>query len=168
MELIIRICTNAFILIMLFFMVCWDWQATNPIKKYWMPKLQPVFLWLGLTHTWNMFAPDPPLYNVWPKIKIYLKNGEFIIWEPTPYSELNAFEKIQYKKFHKFYYEVARSKTSFYSKIDFINYLLHKHQLKDKCVKLEIYRVSRAIPPINNPSNDLPIANQQLIYTHNI
>lgn len=168
MELIVKICINVFIVIMLFFMVYWDREATNPIKKYWVPILQPVFLWLGLTHTWQMFAPDPPLLNVWPKIKIYLTNGEFIIWEPTRYSELNAYEKIKYKKFHKFYYEVARAKTSFHSKIDFINYLLHEHQLKDNCTKLEIYRVTLAIPLFNAPAGETPVVNQQLIYTHTI
>jgi len=168
MELVFRILINAFIVIMLFFMLYWDREPTNPVKKYWMPKLQPVFLWLGLIHTWKMFAPDPPLVNVWPKIKIYLKNGEFIIWEPTRYSELNAYEKIRYKKFHKFYYEVARAKTSFHIKIDFIYYLLEQHQLKDKCEKLEVYRVFVSIPPIGSSSKETPAINQQLIYTHNI
>lgn len=168
MELLIRISTNIFIVFILFFMIFWDRENTSPIKKYWMPKIQPVLLWLGLTHTWKMFAPDPPTYNVWPKIKIYLNDGNFFIWEPTRYAELNAIEKLRYKKFHKFYHEIARAKTAHYSKIDFINYLIHKHSLQDRCTKLEVYRVSVAIPQFGNATGPEPAIKQQLIYTHNI
>ncbi len=166
LEIILKIVTNLFIILMLFWMIFYDSEAINPIKKYWIPKVQNYFIWLGLSHGWKMFSPDPYRYNNWPKVKITLKSGDFMVWEPTPTAELNVYEKLKYKKFHKFYHEVSRAKAAYHTKRDFIDYLLHKYDLKEQCEKVEIYRIHQNLHPFENQQPEpLPIY-QQLIYTY--
>ena len=163
-----RIITNIFILVMLFWMVFWDSELNNPVKKYWMPKMKPVFLWLGLTAEWKMFSPDPFLYNSWPILKIFLQDGGFFLWEPTQGTQLNFIQKIRYKKSHKFYHEVGKANASFYTKVDFITYILHKHGLNDQCAKVEVYRVHQNIRPFDKQSDaGTPRICKQLVYTYN-
>lgn len=165
MHELTRIIIDLFILLMLFWMIFYDSEVSNPIKKWWIPKIQPVFYWLGLSHEWKMFSPEPYKQNMWPKLKIRLKNGEFIIWEPTRPSQLNAFEKIKYKKYYKIYHEVSRAKTSYHIKTDFIEHLLHKHQLYDCCEKVEVYRVHTVIKKYGQEVID-HTTYQRLVYTY--
>ncbi|MFT6921397.1 MAG: hypothetical protein ACJA1C_000391 [Crocinitomicaceae bacterium] len=162
----LKICTNVFIVLMLFWMVFWSAEKNHPIKKWWIPKIQRVFIWLGLSHSWNMFSPNPSLFNSWAKIKIILDEKNHVTWEATPPSELNAFEKLKYKKFYKVYHEIARSKGNKKMKRDFIEYLLNKHDLSDKWIKVEVYMVWTEIPLFNTePEEELEIY-QSLIFTH--
>ncbi len=167
LPLLSKIASNAFIVLMLFWMICWDKEADNPIKKYGAAYLKPLFLWLGLTAEWKMFSPNPPLYNHWPNIKIYLKNGEFMVWEPTRGTSLNFIEKIRFKKHLKVYHEVGQAKTSFHIKRDFIEYLLHKYQLKDRYTKAEVYRVHQNITPYGQEADEQSKIFKQLIFTYN-
>jgi len=163
---IIRILINLLIIAMLFWMIFFDSEPNNPIKKYWMPKVQSIFVWFGLSHEWRMFSPDPFRQTMWPKVKMILANDDFFVWEPTFTKELSVLEKVKYKKFHKFYHDVGRAKAAFHTKIDFIEYLLHKYALKETCVKVEIYRVTQAIPPFDEQTDQLPPIYQQLVYTY--
>jgi hypothetical protein len=162
---ILRILINGFIGISLFWMFFWDSEPVNPIKKYWIPKIQFVYIWLGLTAEWKMFSPDPPLRNLWPRVKITLANNEVITWESTPTSDMNVIDKLRYKKFHKFYFEVAKPKAAYHTKRDFIEYLMNKYSFPDKCTKVEIYVVCQQVNPFENQSELPQPIQQQLIYT---
>jgi len=165
-EGLLDILVNLFIGLMLFWMLFWDSEPNNPIKKHWIPFIKPAFLYLGLTAEWKMFSPDPFLYNSWPYLKIYLDNGEFLAWEPKKGNELTAIEKIKYKKSHKFYHEVGRAKASFHVKIDFIEYLLAKHDLHQRCIRVEVYRVHQNIRPYNDLSGEESGIFKNLVYTY--
>jgi hypothetical protein len=167
MSLILNIGTNSFIILFIYWMLYWDMEPGHPIKKYWIPKIKPVFLWLGLTAEWKMFSPNPFLYNSWPIMKIFLENGEFVLWEPTEGSNLNFIQKIRFKKSQKFYHEVGREKASFHIKRDFIEYILNKNKLTDRCTKVEIYRVHQNILPFDNRDSETPKILKKLVFTFN-
>ncbi|RFM26432.1 hypothetical protein [Deminuibacter soli] len=163
---VITILTNLFIVLMLFWMIFWDRELSHPVRKWWIPKVLPYFFWLGLCHEWKMFSPDPYKQNWWPKIKLTLADGNFFIWEPTPSEQLNAWEKLRYKKYHKLYLEISRYKGAVNIKLDFILYLLRRYNLEGTCVKAEIYQVHQPIPPMDN-SEQTPVKTyQSLVYTY--
>ncbi|MEI6409154.1 MAG: hypothetical protein WCR52_07220 [Bacteroidota bacterium] len=173
-DVLSRIAINVFICIMLFWMIFWDAERENPIRKFWAQKLYPIFAWLGLTSEWKMFAPDPPLRTIWPKVKMTLMDGNYYVWEPTYIGTLSVFEKMKYKKYHKVYFELASPKHYMHTKRDFIDYLLFKYKFDSPCVKVEVYMVAENVPPFKAKPKDPLVENevedpkiyQQLIYTY--
>ena len=158
--------TDIFILLMLFWMLFWDKEPHHPVRKWWIPKVQRYFFWLGLAHEWKMFSPDPYKQNWWPKIKLTLADGNYFIWEPTPATQLNVWEKLMYKKYHKLYMEVSRYKGSKQVKMDFILYLLRRFELQDKCTKVEIYQAYQSVPAFGEKAPDPIKTYESLVYTY--
>ncbi|MEO0736251.1 MAG: hypothetical protein AAFZ35_05535 [Cyanobacteria bacterium J06649_12] len=164
-EALMRVFINLFILSMLFWMIFWDMEPANPIRKYWIPKIQWVFIWLGLNSQWQMFAPDPPRRTIWPLAKITLKNMEIVYWEPKPYAQMGGFEKIRLKKFHNHFHEMVRPQSGEQLKQDFVDYLLHKKNLKGSYIKVELYLTIQPTLPFHLKSSESPIIDKQLVYT---
>ncbi|MFY0591926.1 hypothetical protein [Roseivirga sp.] len=152
-------------MLMVFWMIFWDSERSNPIRKYFIPRIQHWFIWLGLTAEWKMFSPDPPLRNIWPLVKFTFSNDEFAIWEPESISKMSVINKIRYKKFHKVYFEVSRAKGATQAKRDFIDYLLTKYSFNDSCIKVEVYTVSQKINSFYKQSEPEPEIFKQLVFT---
>jgi hypothetical protein len=166
MDPIIKVLINAFIIIMLFWMIFWDSEKQNPIKKWFVPIIQGPMIWLGLSHDWKMFSPNPTFYNIWPMIKMYKSEDDFIVWEQGDTSKMSILEKIKYKKYLKFYFDVARQKAGIHSKIDFIEYLLARHNIRESCIKVEVYRVNTNITKFNVIEIETPETYKKLVYTY--
>ena len=164
-EALLNLMINVFIISMLFWMIFWDLEQSNPIKKYWIPKVQKLFFWWGLHAQWQMFAPDPPRRTIWPMAKITLKNMETIYWEPKPYDKMNGFEKMRLKKFHNYFHDMVRPQSGDQLKQDFAKYLLHKKKLQETCVKVEVYLVAQPTQPFHAQSLEKPTIDKQLVYT---
>jgi hypothetical protein len=160
-----RYITDVFIVFLLFWMTFWDSHPINPIKKFWIPKLQPFFVWLGLHANWAMFSPDPPSRTIWPKVKMTMKNGDVVDWEPAPIETMRLIDKIRLKKFHKFYHEVARPGLEYQTKRDFVEYLLRRQFHTEPCIKVEIYLIFRPGLPFHDQASEQPQPSKQLVYT---
>lgn len=146
-------------------MFFWDSEHTNPIKRYWLAKMQFIFVWLGITGQWKMFSPNPSRQNSWLRVRFILLDGEIIVWEPVPVFNMSVTDKIKYKKFIKLYSEIVKIKVSGNIKRDFIEYLMRKKNIVLKCRKAEIYAISQEIPPPHaRTETPLPVR-LQLIYT---
>jgi len=150
----VRALIDAFIAVMLFWMLFWDAETTNPIRRYFIPKLQPVFVWLGLTANWTMFSPDPPTRTIWPKVRMTTVDGDTVDWEPTPPARMGVADRIRFKKFYKLYHEVARPGAAFHTKRDFVEYLLRRGLHPRPCAKVEVFTVFTRTPPFHAPVPD--------------
>lgn len=164
-DILLKILINSFIFLMLFWMVFWDKEKNNPIRKYWIPKVKSIFIYLGLTAQWKMFSPNPPSRNIWPNAKIHLNNGEFVLWEPTKIQDMNILDKLKYKKFHKFYFEVARPKKSYNVKRDFVEFLLNKYSFQEEYKKVEVFMICQYILPYRKRNDEKLKVFKQLVFT---
>lgn len=165
LELLVRALTDGFILVTLFWMIFWDSEPCNPIRRYWIPKVQPFFIWLGLNAEWRMFSPDPPKRAIWPRVRLTMRGGDFVDWETAPWAEIGILDKLCFKKYHKFYHEVARPRVAFHTKRDFVEYLLQRKLHPEPCVKVEIYMCFQAALPFAAQTVEEPKTYQQLVYT---
>lgn len=147
-DLAVHALTNAFIAVTLFWMIFSDAEIANPVRRHFIPKLTPIFIWLGLHATWTMFSPDPPMATMWPKVRMTTVDGDTVEWEPTPPARLSVIEKIRYKKFYKYYVDVALPGTAFHTKRDFAEYLLRRLPHGRHVVKVEVFAVFTRTPPL--------------------
>lgn len=163
-DVALRAVIDVFIVVSVFWMIFWDAGLKNPFRRYWIPKIQGLFLWLGISGEWRMFSPDPPDRTIWPMAKLTLKNGDVVRWEPTPHGDLSVLERARYKRFHKFFHEVTRPHAGFQLKRDFVEYLLHTRLHEQPCSKVELYLVAQRTPPFHAPSSETkPV--KALVYT---
>jgi len=160
-----RYVVDVFILGMLFWIIFWDAEPRNPIKKFWIPTIQPAFVWLGLHANWAMFSPDPPNRTIWPMVRMVMKNHDIVNWEPAPIETMAIWEKIRFKKFHKFYHEVARPGIEYQTKRDFVEYLLRRRFHPEPCVKVEIFMVFKAGRPYHERLLEPLPASKRLVFT---
>jgi hypothetical protein len=143
----VRAATDVFIGAMLFWMVFYDAEMANPVRRHFIPRLEPLFAWLGLHANWTMFAPDPPARTIWPKVRMTAANGDVVEWEPTPPARLGVAGRIRFKKFYKFYHDVARPGAAYHTKRDFVEYLLRRGLHPQPCVRAEVFAVYTRTPP---------------------
>ncbi|MFM7058093.1 MAG: hypothetical protein ACKO2P_14335 [Planctomycetota bacterium] len=73
--------TDLFILVLLLFLWCWDYPVDHPPRRliHW---LSLPFLYLGLWHSWAMFAPQPIHVNRRLRAVIRWDDGTFELWSP--------------------------------------------------------------------------------------
>lgn len=72
---------NGFIVQMLFILWSWDLPEHSRLKQLverWRRPIQ----WLGLAHTWSMFAPDPAQDNYRLLFKLCWSDGSAVVIEP--------------------------------------------------------------------------------------
>lgn len=94
-----------------------------------------------------------------------MTNADVVDWEPAPIETLSVWEKIRFKKFHKFYHEVARAGTAYQTKRDFVEYLLKRRFHTAQCVKVEIFMIFRPGRPFHQQSPAEVNTYKQLVYT---
>jgi hypothetical protein len=161
-----KVLINVFIVSTLFWMIFWDSDVRNPIRTHWIPKIQRVFMWLGLDAQWRMFSPDPPQRTIWPMAKLTMKNNDVISWEPSPYAKNTVLQNLRYKKFNKYFHEVIRPRSGHHIKRDFVEYLLQKPLHEEPCVKVEVYLVAQPAKRFHRQSAEkTPPIYKQLVYT---
>ncbi|GEM_PF-2087468 len=161
-----EVVVSAFILIMLSWILFWDSEPKNLIKKWWIPWIEKPFDWLGLTHEWRMFAPNPPRNVTWPHVKIHLKNGEVIEKDLHPPHEMNILQKIRYKKFTKFFHRVSSKKAGEFIQTDYAEFLVEHYNIRDTCDRIEIYRMWQRVPaPEKLPVNRIR-TREDLVFVH--
>jgi hypothetical protein len=87
---IIRILTNVFIILSLFWM--WSWDLPNKyFRKLLANKIARVARFSGLTHSWNMFSPNPPLAIHFITIIVHTKEGITREWATHNNPEMRRF-----------------------------------------------------------------------------
>ena len=92
---------NAFIVAYL--LVAWGWNLPPdmPLQRL-VNKVRGVVLYLGLWHSWNMFAPEPLYVNRRLSAVLYLANGETRVWEALDLGRMpwwRAFFEVRDRKY---------------------------------------------------------------------
>ena len=72
---------DAFIIVFLLFLWCWDYPADHPAKRF-ISLFSFPFVYLGLWHGWSMFAPEPIHICRWLKAVVVFSDGSVEEWEP--------------------------------------------------------------------------------------
>ena len=73
--------TNAFIMISLLFIWCWDYPADHPAKRF-IQKFSFPFVYMGFWHGWAMFAPEPIHVDRRLRAVLTFSNGITEDWSP--------------------------------------------------------------------------------------
>ncbi len=164
-DSLVRLLTDGFIVSLLLWMIFWDSEPHNPIRKHWIPKVQWLFVWLGLNAEWKMFSPDPPRIAIWPMAKLTMENRDVVYWEPTPFDKLTALEKVKFKKSHKYFQRVVLPESGVQIKQDFIEYLLRRYLHGEPLIRVEVYRVAQSTEPFGAQDAGRPKPTKELVYT---
>jgi hypothetical protein len=149
-HMLAMLATNAMIVVMLFWILFWDTEPSNAIRRYWIPRIQAPFIWLGLNAEWRMFAFDPPRRDLWPMVTMTLANGSVMNWEPSPFAELSVRQKRRFKKLHKYYYTVVGLSTGKQLHRDFVEHILRQCPQDHPCMKVELYSVVQDAPALGS------------------
>lgn len=72
---------DAFIVVFLLFLWCWDYPPDHPAKRF-INLFSFPFVYMGLWHGWSMFAPEPIHVCRWLKAVIAFSDGSVEEWEP--------------------------------------------------------------------------------------
>ena len=73
--------TNAFIIISLLFIWCWDYPGDHPAKRF-VTKFSFPFVYMGFWHGWAMFAPEPIHVNRRLRAVLTFSDGTTEDWSP--------------------------------------------------------------------------------------
>lgn len=73
--------TDAFIIIVLLFIWCWDYPADHPAKRF-ISKFSFPFVYMGFWHGWAMFAPEPIHVNRRLRAVLTFADGVTENWSP--------------------------------------------------------------------------------------
>ena len=73
--------TDAFIIIVLLFIWCWDYPPDHPAKRF-IAKFSAPFVYMGFWHGWAMFAPEPIHVNRRLRAVLTFADGVTENWSP--------------------------------------------------------------------------------------
>lgn len=149
---------NGAIVLMLLWMLFWDTEPGNPIRRYWIPAVQRPFLWLGLNAEWRMFAFNPPRHDLWPLVVMTLADGQVLQWQPADLGRLTVAQKLRFKKLHKYYFTVVSQRHAKHMYRDLIEHAIGRTRLIVPCVQASLYVVAVAESRFGdiNPSPAVP------------
>ncbi len=96
------ILTNLFII--LYLVIAWTWHLPKDSHaKRLVDKASPVVMWLGLWHSWKMFAPQPSLVNRRLIIELVHANRKKVVIADTNLESLSrwsSFLNCRERKYH--------------------------------------------------------------------
>ena len=103
---------NFFIVLYLSFAWCWVQPKTSPFSWLIYP-FRKYLRWLGLAHSWNMFAPTPTRSNRYMQAELTFASGTVRVWKAPRLSEFNRFDAFLSERHKKFQLSVLKSTSGF-------------------------------------------------------
>ena len=135
---------DAFIIVFLLFLWCWDYPADHPAKRL-ISLFSFPFVYLGLWHGWSMFAPEPIHVCRWLKAVIRFSDGTIEEWEPLrPVAERRVVNTLLMRSF-KFQHSVVcgKNRQLYLPLCQFLaQYAADEHR---KVVSVELFREFRKV-----------------------
>ena len=92
--------TNAFIIISLLFIWCWDYPGDHPAKKF-VQKWGFPFVYMGFWHGWAMFAPEPIHVNRRLRAVLTFADATTEDWSPLGPDSRSKFINLFYARSFK-------------------------------------------------------------------
>jgi hypothetical protein len=92
---------DAFILVMLVFLWFWDYPVDHPVRRLIHVPSLPL-AWLGLWHSWAMFAPEPIHVNRRLHAVLTLADGTQQVWCPLAPHLSTRLQNTLYARSFKF------------------------------------------------------------------
>ncbi|MEY3175841.1 MAG: hypothetical protein RLZZ436_3755 [Planctomycetota bacterium] len=139
--------TDLFILSLLLFLWCWDYPVDHPPRRlvHW---LSLPFLYLGLWHSWAMFAPQPIHVNRRLRAVIRHDDGSSELWTPIGPHRSALFNLLYARSFK---YECSLLSTAGPAPLRALAEFLAKRAAEDaperRVVRVELVRESCRVNP---------------------
>jgi len=139
--------TDVFILVLLLFLWCWDYPVDHPPRRliHWLS--QPL-IYLGLWHSWAMFAPQPIHVNRRLRAVIRWDDGTCDLWTPLG-PRRSAFFNLLYAR--SFKYECSLLSTAGTAPLQALAEFLAAQAADDaagrRVVRVELIRESSRVNP---------------------
>lgn len=96
---------DGLILLILLWLCCFDLPADSPLRRL-VGYVQKPFLYLGLWHSWAMFAPEPLHVNRRLKAVIRYADGSIDEWRPIESLQSNWFVDLLWLRHFKFQFSL--------------------------------------------------------------
>ncbi len=140
--------TDVLILLTLLFLWCWDYPLDHPPRRL-IHGLSFPFLYLGLWHSWAMFAPQPIHVNRRLRAVIRWDDGTFDLWTPLGPRRSALFNLLYARSFK---YECSLLSTAGRVPLQSLAEFLVRQAADDaagrRVVRIELLREScRVLPP---------------------
>jgi hypothetical protein len=154
------IATNLFILAVLLFLVCWDYPVDHPPRRlvHWLA--QP-FTYLGLWHSWAMFAPQPIHVNRRLRAAVTWSDGSVDIWRPLGPGKSALFNMLYVRSFK---YECSLLSTAgelpLLALAEFLVATAVAGEEGRSVLRVDLWREASAVNP---PASPEPLGPQKLI-----
>lgn len=139
--------TNIFILALLLFLFCWDYPVDHPPRRliHWLA--QP-FAYIGLWHSWAMFAPQPIHVNRRLQAAVTWADGAVDFWRPLGPDRSALFNMLYARSFK---YECSLLSTAGeLPLLALAEFLAAQATASDpeRCVvRVDLWREARAVNP---------------------
>ena len=112
-QLSVSILSNIFILV--YVVYAWSWHSPkDSFSKRMVDKASPFIMWLGLWHSWKMFAPRPTLVNHRLIIELVHANRRKTIVEETSFVGLSRWSAFLNSRERKYENNLAGSDFKFH------------------------------------------------------
>lgn len=158
---------NAFICAFLYVAWAWTLPQASLLRRFLRPFSRYV-AWLGLWHSWNMFAPNPLSATRYLRARIKLANGDCVIWAAPHAGEaghVRAFLMMRHRKFQLSlqgrYYLPLRAALA--------DYLLRKYNFEENPpVEIRLLSYQQIIPPPGETERARPALSESVVYTREV
>ena len=94
------VAVNTFIVVYLFFAYIWNAPNDTAFKPL-IGLIRPYVRYLGLWHTWSMFAPNPFLAARCVELHVQFEDGEVLVWKPDYHPGMTRWQKFVRERFRK-------------------------------------------------------------------
>jgi hypothetical protein len=154
--------SDIIIWLLLIWIWCWDYPANKPLQKVATLISRP-FLWLGLWHSWAMFAPEPIRVNRRLKATIHYCNGAVDEWRPIEPRRSNWFLDLLWFRHFKYQFSVlsGTNKVLWKPLCDW----LFRHAERDG-QQVEFVQLTREYQIVQPPAVDPPLTDWKAVVVH--
>lgn len=154
------IVTDCFILAVLLFLFCWDYPVDHPPRRLIHWPAQP-FAWLGLWHSWAMFAPQPIHVNRRLRAAVTWADGSVDYWRPLSPDRSALFNMLYARSFK---YECSLLSTAgelpLLSLAEFLVATAGPDAQGRAVLRVDLWREASAVNP---PGSAEPLGPQKLV-----
>jgi hypothetical protein len=150
---------EALIIISLLWLWCYDLPSDSPLRRL-VSYFQKPFLYLGLWHSWAMFAPEPLHVNRRLKALIRYVDGSIDEWRPLEPLLTNWFVDLLWLRHYKYHFSVLSGSDSVLWQ-PLCQWLIRQAALDG--LKVQSIQLVREYQMVQGPSAEQPLTEWQSV-----
>jgi hypothetical protein len=164
-QQVLSIAVNGFILIYIGFAWTWDLPSASLLNRV-ARKLGQPLVWIGLSHSWSMFSPNPMRTNYQLTADVLLEDGTTIQWRALRFDRISKRQAFLRVREVKLYEHLASERFPFL-KPAFADYLAKQVRAQGlHPIKVVLKCTDEPVPDIGTDAT--VVIATRTIYTHHI